>query len=245
MQWIKWKHESTKWLAKFMRLCAESLHVLSFDQCRIAHERVASRIKVEDHYSLLVQVKTLFSQVVINNRNVLHQCKHRLRYLSTETLRGIAYQLLADLNVDSHIAPFHADAIKNCKRPWRELTPAIILRRDLAAKKRHHCSQVSKRRRETFEDMVESHAHKRRRDWHPSKQRYHDVMLHEPGARVIKHISIEHACCVSSILRQKQHTLGKHTDGVINNIIGIMHAAVHWSSMHSDNSSLTHDDVMV
>ena len=28
MQWIKWKHESTKWLAKFMCLCAESLHAL-------------------------------------------------------------------------------------------------------------------------------------------------------------------------------------------------------------------------
>ena len=70
-------------------------------------------------------------------------------------------------------------------------------------------------------------------------------MLHEPGARVIKHISIEHACCVSSILRQKQHTLGKHTNGVINNVIRIMHAVVHWSSMHSDGSSLTHGDVMV
>ena len=122
---------------------------------------MASRIKVEDHYSLLVQIKTLFSQVAINDRNALHQYKHRLHYLSTETLRGIAYQLLADLNVDSHIALFHADTIKNCKRPWRELTPAIILRRDLAAKKRHYHSQVSERRRETFAGMVESHAHKR------------------------------------------------------------------------------------
>ena len=78
-----------------------------------------------------------------------------------------------------------------------------------------------------------------------SSQKYYDAMVYAPGTRSMTHVSIEHACCVSSILRQKQHTLGKHADGVINNVIRIMHAAVHWRSMHSDNSSLEYDYVMV
>ena len=48
--------------------------------------------------------------------------------------------------------------------------------------------------------------------------------------------SIEHVCFVSSILRQKQHALDKHTNGVINNVNRIMHAGVHEKSMHSDNN---------
>ena len=106
---------------------------------------------------------TLFSQVEIKDSSVLQQYKHQLHRLSTETLRGIAHQLLTDLNVDSHHTLFHTDVMKNSKKAWRELTPEITIRRDQATRKRHQQSRVSKQRREDFEDIVESRLHGKRR----------------------------------------------------------------------------------
>ena len=74
---------------------------------------MASKIKVEDHYNLLLEVRMLFTQVEISASSVLQQYKHRLNSLSTKTLRGIAYQLLSNLNVDSHQTLFHNDILKN------------------------------------------------------------------------------------------------------------------------------------
>ena len=91
---------------------------------------MASKIKVEDYHNLLMQVSKLFTQVEINVSSILQQYKHRLNSLSTEILRGIAYQLLSDLNVDSHQTPFHNNIMKNKTSTWRELTREIILRRD-------------------------------------------------------------------------------------------------------------------
>ena len=74
-----------------MFFCTESLHDLWLERCRIVHESIASKIKVEDHHNLLRQVSMLFTQVEINESSVLQQYKNRLNSLSTETLRGIAY----------------------------------------------------------------------------------------------------------------------------------------------------------
>ena len=52
-QWVKWKYKSTKWLAKELALYIEALHALWLERCRIGHECMISRIKVEDHYNLL------------------------------------------------------------------------------------------------------------------------------------------------------------------------------------------------
>ena len=160
-QWVRWKYESTKWLAKFMCLCIESLHDLWLERCRIVHESMASKIKIEDHHNLLVQVSKLFTQVEINASSVLLQYKHRLNSLPTETLRGIAYQLLSNLNVDSHQTPFHNDILRNKTSTWRELTPEIIQRRDQATMRRYQQLVTRKRRQEEFEDMVESRLHRK------------------------------------------------------------------------------------
>ena len=112
-QWVKWKYESTKWLAQFMCFCIESLYDLWLERCRIVYESMASKIKVEDHHNLLLQVSMLFTQVEISASSILQQYKHRLNSLSTNTLRGIVYQLLSNLNVDSYQTPFHNDILRN------------------------------------------------------------------------------------------------------------------------------------
>ena len=109
-----------------MSFCTESLHDLWLERYRIVYESMTSKIKVEDHHNLLIQVSKLFTQVEINASSVLQQYKHRLHSLSTDILRGIAYQLLSDLNVNSHQTPFYNDIMKNKTSTWRELTPEII-----------------------------------------------------------------------------------------------------------------------
>ena len=136
-QWVKLKYESTKWLAKFMCLCTESLYDLWLERYRIVHESMASKVKIEDHHNLLVQVNKLFTQVEINASSVLLQYKHRLNSLPTETLRGVAYQLLSNLNIDSHQTLFHNDILRNKTSTWKELTPEIIHRRDQAMMRRY------------------------------------------------------------------------------------------------------------
>ena len=136
-QWVKQKYESTKWLAQFMSFCIESLYDLWLERYRIVHESMASKIKVEDHHNLLMQVSKLFTQVEINVLSVLQQYKHRLNSLSTYTLRGVVYQLLSNLNVNSHQTLFHNDIIRNKTSTWRELTPEIIQRRDQATTRRY------------------------------------------------------------------------------------------------------------
>ena len=144
-----------------MCFCIESLHDLWLERCRIVHESMASKIKIEEHHNLLVQVSKLFTQVEINASSVLLQYKHRLNSLPTETLRGVAYQLLSNLNVDSHQTPFHNDILRTKTSTWRELTPEIIQRRDQATMRRYQQLVTRKRRREEFEDMVESRLHRK------------------------------------------------------------------------------------
>ena len=139
-----------------MRLCIESLHDLWMERCRIVHESLASKILVEDHHHLLTQVQVLFNNTEIESSSVLQQYRHHLHRLPTETLRGVAYQLLSDLNIDSYDTPFHNDIKKNCKSPWRDLTPEVLIRRDQATIQCHRRMRDNKRQREEFDDMVES-----------------------------------------------------------------------------------------
>ena len=74
-----------------MCFCTESLYDLWLERCRIVYESMASKIKVEDHHNLLMQVSKLFTQVEINTSSVLQQYKYRLNSLSTDTLRGVVY----------------------------------------------------------------------------------------------------------------------------------------------------------
>ena len=129
-KWVRWKYDSTKWLVKFIRLCIESLNELWMERYRIVHESLASKVQVEDHHHLLAQVRFLFNQTEIESASVLQQYRHQLNRLSIEILRGVAYQLLSDLNIDGLNTPFHTDIQKNRKSPWKDLSPEILIRRD-------------------------------------------------------------------------------------------------------------------
>ena len=114
-----------------------------------------SKIRVEDHYSLLNQVAVLYNEVDIYNSSVLHQYKNKLHKVNTETLQGIAYELLSHLGIDSHHTLFYNDIYKAPGSKRRDLTPSIILQRDQATARRHQQITRGKRGREEFEDLVE------------------------------------------------------------------------------------------
>ena len=84
-----------------MTLCIEVLHNLWLERYRIAYECIISRIKVDDHYNLLNQVKELYYQSDISLSSVLNQYKHRLSKVNTETLRGIVYEFMLTMNANS------------------------------------------------------------------------------------------------------------------------------------------------
>ena len=96
-----------------------------------------SKIRVEDHGILLNQVKELYNQVPINNTSILHQYKNKLNKVNTETLRGIAYELLSHIGINSHHTPFHNNIRKTPSSQRRDLTLSIIHQRDLATAKRY------------------------------------------------------------------------------------------------------------
>ena len=146
-----------------MRSCIDSLHELSVERCRIVHESLASNIQVEDHHHLLQQVRILFNQAEIDASSILHQYEHRLHRLSADTLRGIVHQLLSDLGADGSTTPFHNDINRKHAGMWRPLTLEVAQRRDQATIRRHQQTKMNKRRREEFEDMVESKWNTRRR----------------------------------------------------------------------------------
>ena len=114
-----------------------------------------SKIKVEDHCSLLNQVAALYHEVDINNTSVLHQYKNKLHKVNTKTLRGIAYELLSLLGIDSYHTLFHNDIYKAPGSNRRDLMPSIILQQDQATARRHQQTTRCERQREEFEDMVE------------------------------------------------------------------------------------------
>ena len=84
-----------------------------------------SKVKVEDHYNMLSQVKQLHSLAEIEETNAVQQCRHELKKFSTETLRGVAYEFLSQLNVDSHQTPF-CDNLHRKHYFCRSLTPDMI-----------------------------------------------------------------------------------------------------------------------
>ena len=122
---------------KYITLCIEILHELWTERCRIVNENMMSKIRVEDHYILLNQVAELYREVDINNTSVLHQYKNKLHKVNTETLRGIVYELLSYLGIDSHYTLFHNDIYKAPGSKRRDLMPSIILQRDQATARRH------------------------------------------------------------------------------------------------------------
>ena len=96
-----------------------------------------SKIRVEDHCSLLNQVAVLYNEVDIYDSSVLHQYKNKLNKVNTETLRGIAYELLLYIGINSHHTSFHNDICKTPSSQRKDLTPSIIHQRDLATARRH------------------------------------------------------------------------------------------------------------
>ena len=96
-----------------------------------------SKIRVEDYGILLNQVKELYNQVPINNTSVLHQYKNKLNKVNTEILRGIAYELLLHMGINSYHTLFHNDIHKTPSSQRTDLTPSIIHQRDLATARRH------------------------------------------------------------------------------------------------------------
>ena len=163
LQWIKWRYEEDKWLVSFMQLCIKALYELWLERCRIVHESLTSKVQIEDHHHLLHQVRLLFHHTDISISPVLHQYKYRLHSLPTETLRGVAYQLLSDLGIDSTNTPFHNDINKSRVKVWRPITPEIVRNRDQATLRRYRQTHRNKRQREEFEDLVESRKHSTRR----------------------------------------------------------------------------------
>ena len=95
-----------------MALCIEVLYELWIERCRIVHESMMSKIRVEDHGILLNQVKELYNHIPINNTSILHQYKNKLNKVNTKTLRGIAYTLLLHIGINSYHTPFHNDIYK-------------------------------------------------------------------------------------------------------------------------------------
>ena len=95
-----------------MALYIEALHELWTEQCRIVNESMISKIRVEDYCMLLNRVAELYHEVVINNTSVLHQYKNKLHKVNTETLQGIAYELLLYLDIDSYHTSFYNDIYK-------------------------------------------------------------------------------------------------------------------------------------
>ena len=77
---------------------------------KIEDKRVASKVAVEELYSLLWQIQKLHGQVDIGDANVLCENKHKL------------HKLLSHMNVDSQQNPFH-NVLKRNYRIRRELTP--------------------------------------------------------------------------------------------------------------------------
>ena len=86
------------------------------------------------HYNLLLQVKQLYNLVEIEETNAAQQCRYKLNKNSFETLRGIAYELLSQLNVDSQQTPYHNNLHRK-HNLRRDLTPDIIRLRDQAMHK--------------------------------------------------------------------------------------------------------------
>ena len=95
--------------------------------------------------------------------NILHQHKHKLNKVSTETLRGIAHERLSVIGVDSQRTYFHTDLHKSPKFRRREFNPTMLHQRDLAMARRHEQSRNNKRLREEFDDIIESTVKKKRR----------------------------------------------------------------------------------
>ena len=54
----------------------------------------------------------IYNQVPINNTSVFHQYKNKLNKVNTETLRGIAYELLSHIGINSYHTPFHNNIYK-------------------------------------------------------------------------------------------------------------------------------------
>ena len=110
------------------------------------HESSTSRIQVENYHYLLAQVQLLCNQVDIDYSSVLHQYKYCLNRLPTNTLQGIAYQILTNLHVDSQHTPFHNN-VKRCRKSaWRDLTPNVLRRKDQVTMQYHHSTKDKKRR---------------------------------------------------------------------------------------------------
>ena len=72
-----------------------------------------------------------------------------------ETLRGMAYELLLGMNVDSHLTPFHNDLKRQNRGIQRDLSSNDIQKRDQATIRQHQQTEKRKQRREEFEDIVE------------------------------------------------------------------------------------------
>ena len=95
------KYDAIKWLVKHMVLCIGMPHQLWLELCWIVHERLISKIMVEDHCHFLCPIKELCTQVNISNTIVLHQYKDVLNKVITETLRDIAHEQLSHLRDNS------------------------------------------------------------------------------------------------------------------------------------------------
>ena len=100
------RYESTKWLSKFISSHIPTLRQIWMEQCQIVHESKMLRIKVEDHYNTLKQVKGLHAQVDIEESSVVKAHRNRLNNPPIEILRAVACELLICLNVDLLETPF-------------------------------------------------------------------------------------------------------------------------------------------
>ena len=163
LKWVCWKYESAKWLVRYMSLSVEMLHELWVERCNVVNECLLSKVKVEDHDNLLVQVKELYNSADIEPASVLHQYKNRLNKVSTGTLRGIVYELLATVGIETRNSSFHNDLLKHPRSKRCDLTPTVMSMRDRATVRRHDQTKRSKRKREDYEDMIEVETSQQRR----------------------------------------------------------------------------------
>ena len=86
---------------------------------------------------------------------MLYQCKCRLHKVSTETLRGIAHELLANMRIETRRSGFHNDSLKHSSNKRCALMSTVLMRRNKAIAKSYNQANKSKKQKDEFEDMVE------------------------------------------------------------------------------------------
>ena len=97
---VKWEYGTTKWREQFLVVCVEKMHQLQIEMCVIVHECEMSRIRIEDHHSLLIYIRLLYRCIDAYSFQVLKQCEDKLSSLTTDALKDVIYEIMYLCDID-------------------------------------------------------------------------------------------------------------------------------------------------